>query len=57
MAETKLPSLSNDDRAVIVKNLEESIALLSKNQRLASVDELHLKSLLSAICWEIKGTD
>lgn len=57
IAEPKYPSLSKDDRARIITNLEESIVILNKNERLASAGEIHIKSLLTAIYWEFKNKD
>ena len=55
--EPKYPSLSKADRATIIGNLEESIAVLNRNERLLSVSEIQIKSMLTTLWFEIKNAN
>ena len=50
---TRYPSLTKQDCAVMLANIEESLAVFRRKQVVLSASELQLKSLLSALREEL----
>jgi hypothetical protein len=51
--QTKYPSLTKEDCAIMLANLDESLAVFSRKTAVLSASELRVKSLLSALRTEL----
>lgn len=54
---TKYPSLTKEDCAVMLANLEASLAVFDRKHEMLSVSELRVKSMLSALRHELRVHD
>jgi hypothetical protein len=50
---TRYPSLTKEDCAVMLANLEESLGVFERKHTVLSVSEIHIKSLLAALRHEL----
>lgn len=51
--QTKYPSLTREDCALMLANLDESLAVFERKSTVLSASELRVKSLLSALRYEL----